>query len=488
MQNSIIYPIKGSLEKCIELLLIGSFICLTFSCKKLIEVSPPYTQITSENVYEDAETAIAAVTGIYTKLSINGLNSTELNSTSFYTGLSGDELTLSPTVINDQYVKFYQNSLQSIDGITSMWITAYSELYTINAALEGLNEAKLLSPKVKQQLLGEVRFLRALYYFYLINTYGDVPLVLTTNYVKNATLPRENTKNVYQQIVTDLNEAKILLSESYLDKTLLKASSERVRPTKWAAIALLARVYLYMEQWDKAENEATTLIGNNGLFSLESLDRVFLANNREAIWQLQPVNQGWNTEEARIFIIPPTGFSNVYWPVYLSNNLMSKFESNDERKANWVGVYTNVTTNPVGIYHYPYKYKSATLDDPITEYTTIFRLGEQYLIRAEARAHLTNLPGAVEDLNAIRTRAGLGGTNANTTASLLEAILQERAVELFTEWGHRWFDIKRTNTIDNIMQTVAIDKGSTWSPNWALYPVPAREIESNPNLTQNSGY
>src|SRR5207244_6787281 len=113
--------------------------------------------------------------------------------------------------------------------------------------------------------------------------FGDVPLALTTDPETNVLLSRTPKAQVYDQIKTDLKDAEELLSGNYLDATLLKTTSERVRPTKWAAAALLARVYLYTSDWANADAQATQVI-NSGLYSLPSaLNDVFLKNSNEAI-------------------------------------------------------------------------------------------------------------------------------------------------------------------------------------------------------------
>jgi len=112
------------------------------------------------------------------------------------------------------------------------------------------------------------------------------------------------------------------------------------------------------------------------------------------------------------------------------------------------------------------------------------RLSEQLLIRAEAYAHSDNLPGAIADLNMVRTRAGLANTTAVAQTDILNAIMRERQVELFCEWGNRWYDLKRTNTIDAVF---GVEKPG-WTSSAALYPVPSAEINANPFLVQNPGY
>ncbi|HEY4197911.1 MAG TPA: RagB/SusD family nutrient uptake outer membrane protein, partial [Mucilaginibacter sp.] len=136
------------------------------------------------------------------------------------------------------------------------------------------------------------------------------------------------------------------------------------------------------------------------------------------------------------------------------------------------------------------KYKVTTYasSQDVTEYVMVLRLGEQYLIRSEARAQQGNFTGAQADLDTIRQRAGLASTTASDKAGLLAAILHERQVELFTEWGHRWLDLKRTATINATMDTVCRQKGGTWDSHWQLYPVSAYEIKTDPNLSQTPGY
>jgi hypothetical protein len=124
----------------------------------------------------------------------------------------------------------------------------------------------------------------------------------------------------------------------------------------------------------------------------------------------------------------------------------------------------------------------------VTEYTVVLRLAEQYLIRAEARAQQGNLLDAQADLNIIRSRAGLSDRSINNVDLLLTAIMHERQVELFSEWGHRWLDLKRTNTVNAVMSVITPQKGGTWSSNWAWFPIPQSEIRTNVKLKQNLGY
>jgi starch-binding outer membrane protein, SusD/RagB family len=471
------------------------FVLSQSSCKKLIEVDPPSSNINAANVFNNDATAISVITSIYSSMS-NGGNFTGNASLSVFAGLSADELTLFGGVTNLNLIDHYRNSLSVNNGTGSESWSYYTYIQVCNSAIEGLHKSNNLTPSIKDELLGEAKFMRAFFYFYLVNIFGEVPLVVSTDYKVNASLENVHRDQLYEQIIMDLKDAKELLSENYLDGTLLKTSLDRIRPNKSVATALLARVYLYNGDWVNAEAQSSELINNISMFSLNTLSNAFLKaslGNKEAIWQLQPVIKGWNTEDAYTFIIPSTGPSNVNGrngnPVFLSNNLLNSFESLDQRKTNgsWI---ERITVNNI-TYYYPYKYRSASLNATVTEYLMVFRLAEQYLIRAEARANLGNSTGAVSDLDKIRQRAKLPVYNGPTTQDpLLTAILHERQVELFTEWGHRWFDIKRTGTVDAIMSNVTPLKanGAVWQSFQKYYPIPLSDIGINPNLSQTPGY
>lgn len=479
-------------KRDLNIMLVLSILVYSVSgCKKFVSVSPPVTSTTGSSVYYSDGTAIGVLTGLYATMSTGGIF-TGINGLSLYCGLSADEFELFPGVpTTDNKFHYFTNSLYTnLNGASAgseSWSPLYNYIFLANSAIEGLTNGSDLTEAVKLQLLGEAKFLRAFYYFYLVNMFGDIPLILTTDYKLNTQFSRTPKGEVYDQIIKDLKDAKELLAPKYLDGTLLKTSNERIRPIRAAASALLARVYLYYKDWLHAEFEATEVINNTSLFSLVDLNETFLKNSKEVIWQLQPVNSGWNTEDAKVFIIPSSGLNASDYPVSLSSYLLNSFEPNDVRKMNWIdSIMINATS-----YFYPYKYKSASQGSPVSEYLVVLRLAEQYLIRAEAKAQLGNPIGAIADLDAIRLRAGLTPySGSNILTSLLSAILRERQVELFSEWGHRWFDLKRMGSVDFVMSSVTPLKasGAAWQSFQQLYPLPINEIQKDKNLVQNTGY
>jgi hypothetical protein len=473
------------------LLLCVVITIIAWGCKKLVTVAPPETKLTEPSVYSSDESAVSVLTGIYTQLSkVNYNSSPQIPNITMWLGLSSDEFTLWGGGSPDQ-AAYYKNALSASTGYgTEFWNNTYPFIFICNSAIEGLTSSTSLTPKVKQQLLGEAKFMRAFFYFYLTSLYGDVPLATTSDYVTNATLSRSSQRDVFVQTVNDLKEAKDLLSNDYVmgDASTAYAafSAERVRPNKAVATALLARIYLYMKDWSNAEIQASEVIGNSAYYALTSLSDVFLKNSQEAIWQLQPVTSGTitNSADAVAFIIPSTGPSNIY-PVYLSDTLIHSFERGDERRKSWIDsiIVSGVT------YYYPTKYKVNTAGAAVAEYPTIFRLAEQYLIRSEARTQQGKYNDACMDLNAIRFRANLKSIATSNKDSLLTAILHERQVELFAELGHRWLDLNRTGEIDAVMPVVAAKKkGTTWNTYQKLFPLPTTDISKDPNLTQNPGY
>lgn len=462
-------------------------------CRKLLEIDSPANQIVGKEIYRSNATAISVLTGIYIDMSNYGIFTGRTSITNA-AGLSADEFV---TVADESDIlgSLYKNNLTN-NGDQLFWSQLYAYIFRINSAIEGITESSGVTSIVKERLIGEAKFLRAFMYFYLINMYGDAPLILTTDVKLNSNIARTSTTAIYEQIVQDLKDAQRMLSVDYVSADLMSVTSERTRPNQFVATALLSRVYLYLKKWELAEAEATKIIEKSDDYGMETLDNCFLSSSKEAIWQLQPVGQLiTNTIDASIFVLAsgisqanegPDLFSR---PIYLSNLVYGQFENGDQRKIKWVD---SVVVNDV-IYNYPHKYKAFDYQQPRTEYLIVFRLSEQFLIRAEARAQQGKLVGSnssSDDINVVRLRAGLSPVSAFDLEDMLEAIAKERFSELFSEWGHRWFDLKRTNSVDKIMMSISQAKGITWSPYKQLYPLPLEDIQRNPKLrgAQNPGY
>lgn len=447
------------------------------SCEDFVEVDAPESRLTKEVVFNSDDTASSAMTGIYNQLFLSSFSGGHFDSVTLLSGLSGGLIENFRTTYPSR-LEFEEHQLQADNSDNFyLWSSAYNTIYMTNSMLEGLWSSQNISPELKMQLEGEARFIRAFTYFYLTNLYGDVPLILSTDYSENRLAGRDPAADVYSQIIADLQIAQEQLDSEYPE-------GDRTRVNKFAATALLARVHLYLENWQQAEALSTQVIQQTSHFQLlNNLDEVFLANSMEAIWQISPIGGGGymtQTNEGNIFIIDPVfSFMAAF---KLDEKFPENFEDNDKRLRNWIGF------NEAKESYFPYKYKiQSSSSFPIVEYSMVLRLAEQYLIRAEARAHLGDLEGAIEDIDAIRARAGLSllaeiDRDLDQDA-LLDIIFEERMKELFGEWGHRWLDLKRSGRIEDVFANV---------PNWEttdeLYPIPEEERKKNSNLGQNAGY
>jgi hypothetical protein len=339
-----------------------------------------------------------------------------------------------------------------------------------------------LASEDRDQFKGEALFIRAYLHLLLVELYGDIPYITTTDYIKNTTVARMPKASVYNQIITDLTLTRDLLPDKDIS-----INKEKVRPYAAVADAVLARAYLYTEQWVLAESASNRVIAEFGTLEPD-LNKVFLKDASGTIWQFKPNSDGNNTSEGSISIFtsgPPLNFA-------LSNALVNAFESGslaqpgDQRKVRWI----KRVQNSNGTWYHAFKYKqrnnTEVNDTPTSlEYSIQLRLAEQYLIRAEARIQQGDVTGAQQDINSIRNRAGLGNTTATSVDAVLDAILQERCVELFAEHGHRWFDLKRMGKAAEVLAPIK----PGWRATDILLPIPEAELLLNPNLSpQNDGY
>jgi starch-binding outer membrane protein, SusD/RagB family len=455
------------------------------SCKKVVQINPPTGSITTSQVFADSTDAASAIAGIYSNMSYvsPGFGNCLIT---LYLGMSADELLAFTGSANE--LALSSNTVLANNGLTgAFWTQGYPILYQPNAIIEGLQASTSLSQSVKEEFIGEAEWFRAFINFYLVNLYGPIPLITSIDYKSNALASRSPTSLVFASIINDLKDAQSKLPTDYSE-----GGGERVRVNKWAATALLARAYLYTGNYSDAAAQASAIINNTGLYSLDSnLNHVFLADSPEVILQwynnsnvntntLNATDEGWQ-------IIPQSSTSPPFY--YLSNPILNAFETGDLRKTAWIDStsYNGIT------YYYPYKYKvgspQAQYGAPVTEYTTVLRLAEQYLIRAEAEANgaTGGTAAAIADLNVIRKRAGLPNLSDSLTQSqVVAAVAQERRIELFAEWGHRWLDLKRTGQVGVVFSTIPYK--SAYQPFQQLYPIPVSELQADPNLTQNPGY
>lgn len=494
--------------KTIKFFTVLLFIGLICSCNKLVEIPAPIDTITTTQVFSSDKKAEAAMVGVYGRM-INGNGNIgnmatvwqqvfSAGLTTILAGLSSDELFYYRGAPGGNFHYFNTNKLTLTNSVIAdpAWKTAYIAIYGANSVIEGIaaSTSSQLSNHARELLTAEAKFARAFCYFTLTNLYGQVPIVLTVDFNKTINLPAAPQEAVYKQIIQDLKDAQAALPPDYSN-----AKDERVRPNKWAATALLARAYLFTKDYTNAAAEATKVIEHHLLYNLEpDLNNVFLANSREAIWQLQQTTLSGvirNATPEGFALLPQKLDNKASAPFCLSTSLLNAFETGDQRLIKWVGMTDNSSAGAsTGITYYPYKYKignsNSSQGDPAIEYQMVLRLAEQYLIRAEAVVNgpAKDIPAAIADLNRIRDRADLDDLPVTLTlAETLAAIAKERQLELFAEWGHRWMDLKRTGKAEEVLSVVPLKQ--PWAGNYQLlYPIPQSELEADPFLIQNPDY
>lgn len=439
---------------------------INISCNKFLAVDPPKTEVAAESAFSDEKTATATVGGLYT--SMNNYNN------QFASGLMTIVLSSLADDYNSAFTSYDEYKYNKLSPATSyldrLWSQPYSYINHSNKIIEGV-EASALSSTVKAQLSAEARFTRVFNYFYLSNLFNKVPLITDTKDLEaNNRKGPASREELYAFMVEDLKKAAADIADAY-------QGNERTRPNRKAVDALLARVYLYHADWANAEEMADKVIADNRYELSRDLNTVFLKTSKEAIWQLQTVNlstAGVNTWEG-FSIVPAVATARSYYQVY--DTTVAAYEENDLRKAMWLKPYA---VNNKTLYM-PYKYKLRT-GTPVTEYNTVLRLAEQYLIRAEARLNQNKLQAALQDINQIRERAGLVALpQTMDKASIALALEKERQLELLGEWGHRWFDLVRTNRALPVLSKVKTD----FIESDIKIPIASAILITNANLQQN---
>ena len=441
-------------------------LCLT-SCEELVDIDLPNNQLNTENIFSDPYNIKLALSNLYSNLRETPLfhGGTGLN---YAFGKYTDEL---ESFQQNDYI--YLNSLNASSSPThKYWDESYTNLYQINAFIEGVSASSKIEEATKNAYLGEAYFLRALYYHYLCQLYGDLPYITTTDYKTNSRIGKTPYLQVLDLIEKDLKVALDFFENNY-------RHSDRIYPNKAVVELLLAKNYLLQKRFDLTEAYSQRVL-DNPLYTLETdLDKVFKKDASSTLWQMSPNEIGapyTETYEALYFIF---GGSTVVIDVALSPTLLHSFNSNDLRLQHWIKTYTDGTTT----YSHAYKYKNTS--NNTDEFSIRFRLEEAYFIKAEALAYQEKVSEAVDVLNEIRTKRGLIPLpNTLNKTDFITELLGEYQREFFTEGAHRFLDLKRNNRLQ-ILEAV--------KPNWevkhALLPIPETEILMNENLKpQNHGY
>lgn len=445
---------------------IGLALVLGFSsCDSILEPQPRL-DISTEQAITNKRGAEAALLGAYSELQSNNYYGFEYPALAY---LSADEVDWSGSF--NFYQQFDLNAIPAENSsIKAVWSQIYRVVNVANNLIDKVPaiQDRNLTEAQRQRILGEAYFLRALSYFDLGRAWGGVPLVLKPTTTKDSGngIKRATLQKTYEQVLSDLEQAE----------KLLPALTVRSRSSKEAVWALKARLYLYQQQWEKAEEYATLVI-NSGKGSLVKPYNSFFTGKltQESILELAYDNSDRNSHAN--YWLPSSKGGRYEWKPSAIIAQELRNPSTGGTRSTAIGSQLNNGKETV----FGQKYsKVATGEDG----AFVLRLAEQYLIRAEARLKKASpdLTGALSDLNLVRERAELAPLLLTDIDAALLAVEQERKLELAFE-GHRWFDLIRTGRAQAVLGLS--DK------NKFLFPIPHSEILADPDLgpeDQNPGY
>ncbi len=470
---------------------------LLFSCSDLLDIQPRQSVDTAVAL-DTREGINAAVTNAYTYLKAQALYGRDLLAIA---EALGDET----RIINRAGGRFVNEGQNVINNHLGGWATYYAGINNINLILEALPKSPFTEAE-RASIEGEVKFLRALFYFNLARVFafdpksaisaldkGGVPVVIAgVSAPRQVQYPtRASVADVYAQVYKDLADA--------IAKAPATGSPNRA--TKAAAMALMARASLYNEDFPNAIKFATDALATGvgrfvgttdyvaawrGNSHPESIFEVLFQTRQESLGvnnslqsaytSLESVAQANSLAALRPAPLPP---ANGWGSVVPTTAFLALHQTGDVRRQ----LYQDGLNRSNSIVTECTKFlgKSGVV---YMDNVPVIRVSELFLIRAEALARSNgDLTAALADINRIRTRAGLAAAPATlTNAQLQDEITLQRRLELAFE-GHRWFDLKRRR-LDVIKSTGNVSYGDTR----ILAPLPLSEIQANKNLVQNTGY
>jgi len=449
-------------------LVLGLWILCT-SCEKLVEVDLPINQLNTEQVFESTATADGALSALYSEMQASSVLSGGASGVGCLLGSYADDLDGYDIYSVNASMDIYNNiQLSTNTTVKMIWANAYREIYMANSIIAGIVNSSSIEEKDKQRIKAEAVFLRSIIYFYLTQLYGDIPFSTSTDYNINQALSKSPSEIVLDTIAKDLEDVVPMLENDY-------RNTERIYVNRKTAEILLATIYVHQKKWTNAENLLTQII-QSPLYNLQQdISKIFKKDGKHIVWQLKPIYEGTATPEALLY-----GFSSGVPRYYAaSDNLISIFSDNDERKEKWL---TPVVSNQKNYYKID-KYQTLTANTD--EYSIVFRIQEAYLLLAEVLAEENKIEESLFYINQIRQIAGLSLLSGSISQNQLKnEISIEYQREFFSERGIRFLNLKRNNKLDSLLNT---------KPNWKSYnevwPLPASELLLNPNLNpQNTGY
>ncbi|AFL83963.1 RagB/SusD family protein [Belliella baltica DSM 15883] len=440
------------------LLLVG------VSCDTLEQ--EPVNQIDVDGAITTNRNAQLALAGIYNAMQSGNYYGLRYL---YYQDVYTDNLEHAGTFPTDQEVSNKRINPSNLQ-MRSTWQTMYGAIRNANFVIFSAPNIENITDAQRLAIIAEARFLRAFVYFDMLRVFGGVPIVedfiADTESLNFA--PRASSQEMYQFIIDDL---------TFAEQNIGNTPSAPFRARRFAATALLARVYLQQGNNALAAQKASEVI-NSGVYTLQSsyADIFRIKGNNEMILELNFTNVSGDQNTLAISSDPATGGQKFY----LRPDFFSLFQASGNNGDVRFAASVLSASNRLRVVKY---FRSATNDDNVP----LIRLAEMFMIRAEANARaagtglLTNTQ-IIDDINVIRNRAGLSSlllTDLLTNEAALTEILQQRRLEFAFE-GHRYTDMQRFGIIGNLFPANEQFR--------VIWPIPLQEIEVNDNLVQNDGY
>lgn len=467
------------------LLLLGS-------CKKGFLDLAPISDTNTVNFYRSAADMLNAVNAAYASLRDNGQYGAALYAVGEVTSDNTEILDAQAGIDIGQIDAF--TTLTNNGILNTMWNAHYKGILACNAVIDRIPSVQM-DETLKARYVAECLFLRSLMYFNMVRTFGDIPLVTKeiVDVQEGYNFTRSPKERVYEQLITDLEQAASTLPNNY-------SSADIGRATAGAARGLLAKIYLTLQNWQEAANQSKAVmdLGNYELMpSYEAVFNIANKNNVESLFEVQYKKGGYglgspfnNAFAPRlsgqlVTTIGPGGGQN-----HPTAEMATIYEPGDQRRnASMADGYQD--GNQFIAVRYITKYLDPTLfaaNDADNNWP-VLRYADILLMRAEALNELGYNPNgeAFMLLNRIRERAGLAALSSielHDQESFRTALEHERRVELAFE-NHRWFDLVRTGRALEVLRA----KGLRIQDHQLLFPVPQVQIDINPDLiTQNPDY
>ncbi|KHJ38639.1 SusD family protein [Pedobacter glucosidilyticus] len=460
------------------------------SCEKLLD-KEPRNQLSIEDLFKDVSGAKTALAGAYRSLLSIDLYHRNLM---VYPDLLGGNIKYSRTVniaLDDVY-NLIQIANQS--SMNATYASLYEHLNNINNIITYTPNAQG-QPTQKNRILAEAKCLRALAHFDLLrifskpyNTTADashlgIALMLKPQLITDPLPVRSTSAQSYQSVIQDLIDAIALFENS---NPIFSSGSSQTFFFNNTAKALLSKVYLYTNNWDKAYEYADDVIRNGGYSLLSNANYAASWLTRtpsvESIFEIALESNFSGTSLGSYYEISNSGGFRMY---AATSDILALYSANDIRRN--ASLFNTVTISNI---NYSFTRKYATGGTSATP-VKILRLSELYLIRAEAAAERTptNFTQANADVSLIIRRADPTATNTNFSnkADLVDAILLERRKELAFE-GNLLYDLLRKGKNLNRVDCNAAICSLPFTDNRLVMPIPAITTDVNPRMIQNTDY